>query len=676
MKTKFACLLSLLVILTNSSCLFYKGVDSINAPIVNTWLYANGQVKARETYTLNNGFFDAHTELYQVSGEKYADFWNDGVNNYEYGFEYDKSGKKKRKCELFRNPLMYNYPILIHTLYDKEGAVLCRDTSDLSNWTLRYSTVNSKGELVRYETTSFYRRKVDCYFRPDLYSTALEESKKLTEPLAYEKRIISSFLTDYLFPDYVSEQSKICAFDNDGSDFPLFSSTHLNQNDISGLTTRSVYDLDKRLIRKTYGAAYPSRMSYDVYNYYKDSLLDYQKVKVLKPVQQGNKESYEVVDSFFVATTCYPLWHIDLPYSEEPYLFKGRKEIAEFGYIPISYIKYDYRVLPKLDTKVDLDSVLTSFMALPGYPDGKWVWLFNNSYRNFRCNERGVDFYFHFQQYFDPYCVQDVAMCMVEYKKGLPDGVFEIYYPFERNESNGESDGYGLYSLTEVFPNLSSLSNRIVDYTGHASVIPSRPIQFYSVMKRGNFRNGTLHGKMEVFEPLHGNLISRGNYNNGLLETSESFFRNLKGDSLLAYERSVLLDEDETVTKKMMQVIEPESGKSGEIHLHIRDKGSSRQLNEFYYNSERIKDYDEWSVGKEIRYTASENIHWLISKKIVEYILWNKTDEFFSKVLSAEGEVSLDLDIRDNFVNVRLKDLYNKPFFEKQYSLQECLGIR
>jgi antitoxin component YwqK of YwqJK toxin-antitoxin module len=651
-------------------------VDSINAPVVNTWTYANGQVKARETYTLKDGFFDAYVELYQVSGEKYAEFWNDGINNYEYGFEYDKSGRKKRKCELFRNPLMYNHPILVHTLFNQDGGVICRDTSDLSIWTLRYSHVNTKGELVRYETTSFYRRKIDCYFRSDLYSTSLDESTKRTAPSPYPKRVISSFLTDYLFPDYSSEQSKICAFDNDGSDFPLFSSTHLNQNDISGLQTRSVYDLDNRLIRKTYGATYPSRMSYDVYNYYKDSLLDYQKVKIFKPVQKGYKESYDVVDSFFVATTCYPLWHIDLPFSEKPYLFKRRKDIAEFGYIPISYIKYDYRVLPKLDTKVDLDSVLTSFMALPGYPDGKWVWLFNNPYRNFHCNEKGVDFYFHFQQYFDPYCVQDVAMCMVEYKKGMPEGVFEIYYPFERNESNGEPDGYGLYPLTEVFPNLSSLSNRIVDYSGHASVNPGQPIQFYSVMKRGNFRNGTLHGKMEVFEPLHGNLIATGNYNNGLLETSESYFRNLKGDSLLAYERFVLLDEEETVTKKIMQVIEPESGMSGEIHLHIRDKCSSRQLNEFYYNSERIKDYDEWSIGKEIRYTASEYIPWLISKQIVEYILWNKTDEFFSKVLLAEGEVSLDLDIRYNFVYARLKDRSNKSIFEKQYSLQECLGIQ
>ncbi len=682
--TRVACLL-----LVRASCsrLFSQGKDSIIAPVVTTWNYPEGQIKARETYTFNKEFFDSHIELYNLKGEKYAEFWNDGGNNHEYGFEYNEKGKTKRKYDLYRNPKMYNHPILINTLYDKKGAELCKDTSDLSLQLIRFSNVNAKGELIRYETSSFFREARECFSSDWMYTTATEEYKRRTMPSAYQQRIISSSLTEYILPNYMSDGDKKSIYDRAEDDFQMVTWQPLDAEDLGGMATRSVFGNDGILLRKSY-RSYDSRISYDVFCVYKDNELDYQKINILGDSRKDNEYFYGVVDSFYVATTCYPLWHLGTPYSHDPYLFSKRKDWEKLSGIyngnSISYFEYNYNNLQRLtenapegdnESKRDLDSLLMTFMALPGHPDGKWVWLYRHFFSTNGCAGTPYD-WFVFQQDFEPYCYQNAAMCMLEYKNGLPDGIFEVYYPFERNSSNGEDDGYGLYPLTDVFPNLSALSNRILDYVGHSNVIAGRPVQFYSVLKRGNFQKGTLQGKVEVFEPLHGNMVARGFYNNGLLENSDAYFRNLTGDSLLVHEKFAVVKGDSTISKKKLWVMEPESGKPAGIILEKLSSCEPYILEERYHNTSRISDYELCHYLSKIEYTAPENAPWDVSRKIMEYVIWNKTDALsFPEDEPHLTHIYLDMDIRDNQVHIMFFDGNKNLLHETQYSLQECLGL-
>jgi antitoxin component YwqK of YwqJK toxin-antitoxin module len=265
---------------------------------------------------------------------------------------------------------------------------------------------------------------------------------------------------------------------------------------------------------------------------------------------------------------------------------------------------------------------------------------------------------------------------MLEYKNGLPDGIFEIYYPFERNSSNGEDDGYGLYPLTDVFPNLSAHSNRIIDYVGHSSVIAGRPVQFYSVLKRGNFQKGILQGKVEVFEPLHGNMVARGFYNNGLLENSDAYFRNLTGDSLLVHEKFAVVKGDSTISKKKLWVMEPEPGKPAGIILEKLSSCEPYILEERYHNTNRISDYELCHYLSRIEYTAPENAPWDVYRKIMENIMWNKTDALsFPEIVPHSTHIYVDMAIRDNQVHVMFFDGDKNLLLETQYSLQECLGL-
>ncbi len=678
----------LLLVCTSCNRLFSQGRDSVMTPVLNIWNYPGGQLKAKETYTFNHEHFESHIELYNVNGAKYAEFWNDGGNNYEHGFEYNADGKTKRRYDLYRNPQMYNHPILINTLFDKKSGELCRDTSDLSIKSLRFSNVNSKGELIRYETTSFFRHATECFSSDWLYATSAEEYKRRIMPSSYSKRIVSSFLVDYVFPSYLGDQDKKSVYDRAEDDFQLATWQPLEFDHMGSVATRSVFRLDGKLLRKSY-RSYKSRISHDVFYFYKGNELDYQKINILKDAQKGNEYFYGVVDSFYVATTCYPLWHLGTPYSHDPYLFEKRKDWEKLSGLyngnSVSYLEYDFKNLQRLidnapegysESKRDLDSLLMTFMAMPGHPDGKWVWIYRHSYSTNGCVGTPYD-WFYFQQDFEPYCYQDAAMCMLEYKNGLPDGIFEIYYPFERRNSNGEDDGYGLYPLTEIFPNLSALSNRILDYDGHSNVIAGRPVQFYSVLKRGNFQKGTLHGKVEVFEPLHGKVVARGNYNNGLLENSDSYFRNLSGDSLLVHEKFAVLEEDKTITRKKMWVMEPELDRPATIHLEKLSSCRPSILEESYRNTQRLSYYDACHYLKTIEYIAPKNAPWTIYKTIMEYVIWNKTDSIsFPEEEVHSTHVYMDMNIRDNQVHVMFFDGNKNLLLEAHYSLQECLGLQ